>query len=108
MNISIHGAQCTVIAHKYAVRISHPDLEEPFKMVIIESISEGVGEGHRWIAYPEIQLRQTVQNKQEYITSNANPSIESAIKECLRKMAISPAKEIFYKEHFEEDFNRLW
>jgi len=108
MDISIPGVNCTVVSHKYAVIISHPDLEDPFKMVVSELINEGTGEGFGWIAAPEIQLRQTVHEKQEYIMSNANPTIEAAVDECLRKMAISPAKEIFYKEHFQEDFNRLW
>ena len=108
MNISINGVVCTVIAHKYAVKIKHPNLDEPFKMVVKESINETTGDGLGWIAAPEIQLRQTVHEKQEYIMSNANPSIESAIEECLRKMAISSSKEVFYKRDFEENFNRLW
>ncbi len=108
MNISIPGVKCTVIAHKYAVEIEHPQLEQSFKMVISESIRENTGEGLGWIAAPEMQLRQTVHEKQEYIMSNANQSIEDAIKECILKMAISSSKEVFYKTDFKEDFNRLW
>jgi hypothetical protein len=108
MNISIKGVKCIVKAHKYAVEIIHPNIQDPFKIVVKESINKETGESLGWIAAPEIQLRQTKGEKQEYIMSNKNSTPEAAIEECLRKMAISPASEVFYKVDFEDNYNRLW
>lgn len=108
MNINISGVTCKVIAHKYAILIKHPDLEESFKMVVEESLAEATGESLGWMAIPEIQLRQTADLKQEYIVSNVNPNPEWAIKECLGKMLMTSSREVFYRPDFEEKNNILW
>ena len=108
MSIIISNVECKIIAHKYALLIKHPELSEPFKMIVYSSIQQDTGKELGWIAAPEIQLRQTVDEKQEYILSNKNSTIEAAIEECLRKMAISSSKEIFYKADFDDNYNNLW
>lgn len=97
-----------VLAHKYLIEIEHEELEKPFKIVLRESIAQDTGESLGWSAAPEIQLRQTIHLKQEYIVSNVNPTKEGAVQELLMKMFATSSREIFYKKNFEELNNKLW
>ena len=108
MNISIPDVKCTVIAHKFAISVEYPELRESFKIVIDEVLNKTTGESLGWVALPEIQLRQTVELKQEYIMSNANPTPEEAVKECILKMLMASSREVFYKPDFAERNNILW
>ena len=84
------------------------DIKSEGFVFINEVTQKDSGKSLGWIAMPEIQLRQTVHDKQEYIMSNCNSSIEEAVRECLIKMDITEGKEVFYPTDFEERHNRLW
>jgi len=105
MEIRIKGVECKIIGHKYALEVKHPHIEKPFKFVVYES-----RDGGKRTAMPEIQLRQTVDGKQEYIMSNPNRTAEEAVEECLLKMAITEesGKDVYYVPDFDERDNRLW
>ena len=108
VDIGIEGVKGKVTVHKYVLEVKCVELEKPFKVVVEELFEKPSGKSLGWMAVPEIQLRQTVQLKQEYIISNLNPSPEMAVREYIAKMLMTSSREMFYKPDFEEKNNMLW